>query len=272
MSRAIAGRSTGAAIEPPSPPADGEPLCIVQRSTSLPHNALFCGVSEVSPTAGFRAPAGDGSRVQLSDLDRSVRVDGRPTPSDRLEGLAQVATVAFGRFGYRGTRMADVGAAAGMSSGYGAVRRGPQTAPGDPSMRASRAAWARPARASATAGAPRTSGARRGAPLARLAVAAFTAARSARSTASGSSRLTRARPRCRRGSPRLRDPQCGLGTLFDGLFGVGSARPEDSEAHPGHDCGQPTAQVIDALGVRDAESDPSPCTASSASVTDPRMR
>ncbi len=32
--------------------------------------------SRVSRNAGFREPAGDGSRVQLSDLDRSVRVDG----------------------------------------------------------------------------------------------------------------------------------------------------------------------------------------------------
>jgi AcrR family transcriptional regulator len=41
----------------------------------------------------------------------------RPSAGDRLEELAGAATVAFGRFGYRGTRMADVGAAAGMSSG-----------------------------------------------------------------------------------------------------------------------------------------------------------
>ena len=41
----------------------------------------------------------------------------RPTPTARLEELAQAATVAFGRLGYRGTRMADVGAAAGMSAG-----------------------------------------------------------------------------------------------------------------------------------------------------------
>ncbi|MDA8043927.1 MAG: helix-turn-helix domain containing protein [Actinomycetota bacterium] len=41
----------------------------------------------------------------------------RPTAARRLERLGDAATAAFGRFGYRGTRMADVGAAAGMSSG-----------------------------------------------------------------------------------------------------------------------------------------------------------
>lgn len=41
----------------------------------------------------------------------------RPSPIERLARLAEAATEAFGRYGYRGTRMADVAAAAGMSSG-----------------------------------------------------------------------------------------------------------------------------------------------------------
>jgi AcrR family transcriptional regulator len=41
----------------------------------------------------------------------------RPSATQRLESLAAAATEAFGRLGYRGTRTADVAAAAGMSAG-----------------------------------------------------------------------------------------------------------------------------------------------------------
>jgi AcrR family transcriptional regulator len=41
----------------------------------------------------------------------------RKDPRDRLSGLAQAATVVFGRQGYRRTRTADIAAEAGMSSG-----------------------------------------------------------------------------------------------------------------------------------------------------------
>jgi AcrR family transcriptional regulator len=41
----------------------------------------------------------------------------RIPPQERLKAVAGAATRVFGRFGYRGTRTADVAAAAGMSSG-----------------------------------------------------------------------------------------------------------------------------------------------------------
>ncbi|HTT87683.1 MAG TPA: helix-turn-helix domain-containing protein [Acidimicrobiales bacterium] len=41
----------------------------------------------------------------------------RPPSRDKLSAIAESATVVFGRRGYRGTRMADVAAAAGVSSG-----------------------------------------------------------------------------------------------------------------------------------------------------------
>jgi len=41
----------------------------------------------------------------------------RPSPHDRLLAVADAATEVFGRLGYRRTRMADVAATAGMSSG-----------------------------------------------------------------------------------------------------------------------------------------------------------
>jgi AcrR family transcriptional regulator len=41
----------------------------------------------------------------------------RPSVNERLASLASAATEAFGRLGYRGTRTADVAAAAGMSAG-----------------------------------------------------------------------------------------------------------------------------------------------------------
>jgi AcrR family transcriptional regulator len=41
----------------------------------------------------------------------------RIPPRERLTALAEAATKVFGRLGYRGTRMADVAAEAGMSSG-----------------------------------------------------------------------------------------------------------------------------------------------------------
>jgi AcrR family transcriptional regulator len=42
---------------------------------------------------------------------------GRLPPGERLAAVASTATAVFGRSGYRGTRMADVAAEAGMSSG-----------------------------------------------------------------------------------------------------------------------------------------------------------
>jgi AcrR family transcriptional regulator len=41
----------------------------------------------------------------------------RPPQGDRLSQIAEAATQSFGRFGYKRTRMADVSAAAGLSSG-----------------------------------------------------------------------------------------------------------------------------------------------------------